>query len=366
MKTFDCANCGFVAFFENTVCGNCGAWLGFVPEELAMAAFEARPDGLWRRLGVDPTRIDALGWRPCLHYVDHQVCNWMIRADDEHDLCRSCRHTDVIPDVGDLQGKAAWFGLEAAKRRLFYSLYQLGLPVHGDKGPPLMFHFRGGQGEEVTTGHLRGTITLDIAEAVDSTRESRRMELGEPYRTLLGHFRHEIGHYYWERLIGGGRWLPEFRRLFGDERANYADAVAAHYTRGAPPDWFERHISAYAAMHPWEDWAETWAHYLHITDALDTATHWGFALHPDCGGLAVQAPAAGHGERPFRQVLLERWLPLAQFLNSMGRSLGQGDAYPFVIANAVLDKLCFVHEVVRAVRAPAPEMAAQGDGGGLR
>lgn len=350
MKTFHCAGCGFIAFFENTACGNCGAQLGFVPEELSMAAFEVGPDGTWSRLG-DEAPGDAKAWRPCRHYAQDQVCNWMVHADDDNDLCRCCRHTDARPDVIDETVRLAWFRLEAAKRQLFYSLYDLGLPVDGENGLPLLFNFEGGNGEPATTGHLHGTITLDIAEADDSTRETRRVALGEPYRTLLGHFRHEIGHYYWDRLIADGPRLDDFRRLFGDERMDYAAALASHYATPTPADWAERHISAYATMHPWEDWAETWAHYLHITDAIDTAAHWGFALHSDqSDGGPADVPEVGEDGLSFRQVLLEQWLPLSQFLNSMGRSLGQGDAYPFVIATPVLDKLCFVHEIVEAAR----------------
>lgn len=364
MKTFHCTNCGFVAFFENSNCGNCGAALGFVPEELAIAAFEIQENGAWRRLGVDAALVNPFDWQPCANYSQHQVCNWMGRVEEGKALCRCCRHTEDIEAIAvdDPDSKAAWFKLEAAKRRLFYSLYRLGLPVDDENGSvPLLFHFRGGNGEKATTGHLHGTITLDIAEADDGTRETRRVELGEPYRTLLGHFRHEIGHYYWDRLIAKGPRLQDFRALFGDETQDYAAAAAAHYAKGAPADWAERHISAYAAMHPWEDWAETWAHYLHITDALDTAAHWGFALHSDqAAGGPADVPAVGGSGRPFRQVLLEQWLPLSQFLNSMGRSLGQGDAYPFVIATAVLDKLCFVHQVVEEAKAASAATARAG------
>lgn len=405
MKTFYCSSCGFVVFFENVSCGNCGATLGFVPEQMAMAAFAPAGDGRWRRLddagigaaaadtatvtitvtdtdtatttdtaadpatstaatvtgGAGATTMDTVtvttvgagpvGWRQCHNYAAEQVCNWMVAPGDKDERCRCCRRTEHTAALDDAANKAAWFRLEAAKRQLFYSLYRLGLPVEADATHPApVFRFLGGEHQPTTTGHLDGTITLDLGEADDACREKRRVALGEPYRTLLGHFRHEIGHYYWDRLIRHGGRLEAFRALFGDDSRDYAAAAAAYYA--APPaDWADRHISAYAAMHPWEDWAETWAHYLHISDALDTAAHWGFALHADQssdedGAGPADVPGVAVEDQPFRQVLLEQWLPLSQFLNSMGRSLGQGDAYPFVIANPVLDKLCFVHQVV--------------------
>ncbi|ANQ84980.1 hypothetical protein dqs_1942 [Azoarcus olearius] len=418
MKTFYCTNCGFVCFFENFACGNCGALLGFSPDTMDMAAFEPDGDGGWRRLGAadegsedvaagsafaesagaekvargaDATASIARGapaandagyanappsspalaavpgdaaaqageadgdraparvssWRQCRNYSSEQICNWMVAPGDDEALCRCCRRTEHTAALEDPANKDAWFKLEGAKRRLFYSLYRLGLPVEGDgTHPPPEFRFLGGEGETATTGHAGGTITLDIGEADDARREQRRVDLREPYRTLLGHFRHEIGHYYWDRLIAHGGRLEAFRKHFGDERRDYAEALAAYYA-SPPADWAERHISAYAAMHPWEDWAETWAHYLHISDALDTAAHWGFALHSDqADGGPADVPGVEVEDQPFRKVLLEQWLPLAQFLNSMGRSLGQGDAYPFVMATTVLDKLGFVHRVV--------------------
>lgn len=364
MKTFHCDHCGYVVFFENVVCGNCGAALGFVPAEMNMAAFEVviDGDGSWRRLGVDAASSRA--WRPCRHYAVEAVCNWMVAVGDGDDRCRSCRHTEDTPAVRDPANSRAWFKLESAKRSLFYVLYQLGLPTPGtatDGG--LAFRFLdGGGGFDVTTGHLGGTITLDIIEADDAQREARRLTLGEPYRTLLGHFRHEIGHYYWDQLIAPGKWLEPFRTLFGDERADYAAATAAYYSSLPPADWPNRFISAYATMHPWEDWAETWAHYMHIADALDTAAHWGFALHSDqTSGGPADLPAVDGTGQAFAQTLIEQWLPLSQFLNSMGRSLGQGDAYPFVIAPAVVDKLSFVHDVIRdAARGVTPGTPASG------
>lgn len=353
MNTFHCTRCRFVVFFENVVCSNCGAALGFVPEEMGMVAFDAGggADGRWRRLDGDAGEA----WKPCRNYVGRQLCNWMVAATDPDPLCRCCRHTEATQPVGDPSCAPWLFRLEGAKRRLFHALYRLGLPLGGGdaaREPRFRFLTRGqGTGSSVTTGYADGVVTMDIMEADDACREARRVDLGEPYRTLLGHFRHEIGHYYWDRLLARGPKLEAFRALFGDERRSYAEAMSDYYDSPPPPDWADRCISVYATMHPWEDWAESFAHYLHISDGLDTAAHWGFSLQPDDGAdRPAQCRVSGQAGRPFREVLVEQWLPLSQFLNAMGRSLGNGDAYPFVIPPAVLDKLCFVHDFVAEAR----------------
>ncbi len=356
VNTFNCTHCGQVVFFENVRCEHCGSPLGFLPDARALVAFEIQADSSWLPLG----RADGRVWHPCHNYAVENVCNWMVAADDANanadSLCECCRHTEVIPPLGKPENKRYWALLESAKRRLFYTLSGLGLAVPSRSEDPargLAFHFleEADAAHAVLTGHDSGLITLNIAEADDAQREARRTALGEPYRTLLGHFRHEIGHFYWDRLVAGGGWLAPFRALFGDESADYGAAMQRHYQAGPPADWAATCISAYAAMHPWEDWAETWAHYLHVVDALDTARHWGFALHADGD---ADKPADIHrldpAGMPFRQVLLERWLPLAQFLNSMNRSLGQRDGYPFLLANPVVDKLEFVHRVVESAR----------------
>lgn len=352
MRTFNCSRCGQVVFFENVHCGHCGSPLGYLPDARDMAAFEAAEDGSWRGMGTHAGQ----DWRACRNYIDESVCNWMLPAGDENPLCTCCRHTETIPALDKPENRHRWMRLEAAKRRLFHTLASLGLAIPTRAEDPeggLAFEFleQLDPGQPVLTGHDAGLITLNIAEADDVERETRRTALGEPYRTLLGHFRHEIGHFYWDRLVAGGRWLAPFRGVFGDERADYGAALDGHYREGAPEDWPQRFISAYASSHPWEDWAETWAHYLHVVDALDTAAHWGFALHTrgDPGKPAELRRVDPPG-LDFRQILVERWLPLAQFLNSMNRSLGQKDGYPFLLPDPVLDKLVFVHEVVESAR----------------
>ena len=346
MKTFSCTHCGHRVFFENTVCTACGATLGYIPALGAMAAFEVAPDGVWRSDGV------AGAWRPCRNYRDAQVCNWMLAADDPEALCSCCRHTEVIPDLTRPDNHRYWALLEAAKRRLCHGLDALGLARPGPADDPergLRFHFLEtlDPASQVLTGHDSGLVTLNVAEADDAEREARRSAMGEPYRTLLGHFRHESGHFYWDRLVADGPWLAGFRAHFGDERADYAAALQQHYAAGPADDWPQRFVSAYASAHPWEDWAETWAHYLHVVDALDTAAHWGLHLAggPDTpAGDDPGAPAAPD----FRARLVHGWLPLSRFLNSMNRSLGQADSYPFVLPDPVLAKLAFIHALVGA------------------
>ena len=206
----------------------------------------------------------------------------------------------------------------------------------------------------VLTGHANGLITLNIEEADDSRREKIRHEMHEPYRTLLGHFRHEIGHYYWDRLIAGTPWLEKFRALFGDERQDYAAALKQNYEQGPPPDWRDRHISAYALVHPWEDWAECWAHYMHIVDSLDTAL--GFGLRGEDVEAEVEPftvddlydPAAPDAERAV--LLVNSWVQLTTVLNELARSMGQPDFYPFVMSRAVLRKVHFIQIVVKEER----------------
>jgi hypothetical protein len=278
-------------------------------------------------------------------------------ADDPNPYCRSCRLNRVIPNLGQPGAPEAWAKLESAKRRLIYTLLRLDLTVSSKADDPeqgLAFEFLadpqpGTTGATpVRTGHLDGVITINLAEANDAEREKRRMEMHEPYRTLLGHFRHEIGHYYWDRLISGADRIVEFRRLFGDERQDYDEAIVRHHEQGAPANWANSFVSAYASSHPWEDWAETWAHLLHMTDTLETALHRGLSLQPARSNEPSWKPElAGVDQRvlSFDQ-MVEGWFPLTYILNDLNRCMGLQDAYPFVLSTMVLDKLRFVHEVV--------------------
>jgi hypothetical protein len=274
----------------------------------------------------------------------------------------ACRLNHMIPNLEASETKQSWHRLEIAKRRLLYSLFQLGLPIEGKSERPdgLQFDFLLDPGmpgqSRVLTGHADGVVTINVAEADDPFREKMRVQMGEAYRTVLGHFRHEIGHYYWDRLIGAGddARLSRFRALFGDERADYATAQQRHYAQGAPADWESRFVSAYASMHPWEDWAETWAHYLHMVDTLETARAYGLSLQPGKG--AMRSPEPGLASRRlnllFFQDLIDGWIPLTMALNSLNRSMGMNDCYPFVLSETALDKLRFVHEQVEVGAGP--------------
>jgi len=349
VNIFTCSQCHQTVFFENVRCENCGSALGFIPARRAMAAFEVNDSGPWRGLGTDHPE----SYRPCRNYRVENICNWMLAADSPHEYCASCRLTEIIPSLNKPESKDRWFRLEQAKRRLIYSLQGLRLPLRSRSEDPtfgLAFQFlEDAPGDDrVVTGHDHGLITLNVAEADDARREKTRASMHEPYRTLLGHFRHEIGHYYWDILVDGSAWLDEFRTLFGDERADYGEALSRHYSEGPPTDWASHFISAYASSHPWEDWAETWAHYLHMVDGLHTAAQWGVDLRPASavGTSVSNAFIERHGAN-FDTLLLQQWLPLTCFLNSLNRSLGQPDAYPFTIASPVVDKLRFIDRVIR-------------------
>ncbi len=348
MKSFKCQNCGQLLFFENTQCLQCGYKIGYIPDAAVLSAIWTIDGELWQPIEA---RVSGQQYRLCLNYRRQNVCNWLVPAQMEEGFCRACRLNETIPNLSEGNNWELWSRLEAAKRRLVYSLLALGLPVASKEEEPargLAFAFLDtlAADEPVSTGHTDGLITINIAEADNVAREQTRVAMNEPYRTLLGHFRHESGHYYWLRLIQSGPHLEPFRHLFGDEQADYQAALARHYNSGAPADWQERYVSAYAASHPWEDWAETWAHYLHITDAIETAQEFGISLRwqeteqPRFGTLRELC------QHPFTNIV-NRWLPLTYALNSLNRSLGQADMYPFVLSPTVMDKLSFVHEVVK-------------------
>lgn len=365
MKTFDCDHCGQPLFFENVRCLRCGSALAFLPDRLVLSAIEPTQDGdgLWRRRGGQQRSAGGRTYRLCRNSVEHQACNFAVPADDPNPYCVSCRQTRTLPDLSVPRNRDRWYRIEVAKRRLFYTLARLGLvavePPGGQRDGPVFEFLADLPGQQVLTGHCEGVITLNVAEADDAERVARRIALHEPYRTLLGHLRHESGHYYWDRLILEGGRTDDFRAMFGDERADYGQALDAYYAAGgAAAGWQERHVSAYATSHPWEDWAETWAHYLHMVDLLETASSYGTKLAAP-GKAAQDAEAVtnpfGDDSTDFDR-LVEQWVPLTLLLNSMNRSLGQEDAYPFALSGPALEKLRFVHDLIQG-RATAPHLA---------
>jgi hypothetical protein len=362
MKTFHCTNCQTLVFFENTKCLVCGNVLAFLPDRDDMAALQTESSGLWQvHFGATS---DGL-YRLCRNYSEFDICNWAVPASSPEALCQSCSLTTVIPDLSQPGSRQAWYRLESAKRRLVYTLLSLGLRVapKSEADPTgLAFEFLkdstkpNGDRNRVFTGHDDGLITINVAEADDVQRERQRAAQNEPYRTLLGHFRHESGHYYWDRLVENTDRLPRFREVFGDERASYADALKRHYSDGPPANWQQDFVSAYATMHPWEDWAETWAHFLHMVDALETATSAGLQLQPqrnDEPSLAATSGIFARNTLDF-DTMIEEWLPLTFVLNNLNRGLGLPDAYPFVLSASAIRKLRFVFDTVTVTPNAAP------------
>jgi len=356
MKLFECQHCHQPLYFENRYCERCGHRLGYLPDAGTLSALEpAGEDGLWSALAMPGQR-----YRFCRN-TELDACNWMLPADSTDTHCAACRHNHTIPDLSDAANLTRWRKLETAKHHLFYTLTNLKLPLRTRTEDPehgLAFDFLSdtlnldGTTTPVLTGHDDGLITINVAEADDAERERRRTDMGEPYRTLLGHFRHEIGHYVWDRLVGEDpATLERFRALFGDERDDYGEALKRHYAAGPPADWQSNYVSGYAAAHPWEDFAETWAHYLHIVDTLETARAFGLRIRPrvsEGADLEAEVDFNPHKARDIKD-LIEPWLPLTYAVNSLNRSMGQPDLYPFILSPAVIGKLGFMNGLVRAL-----------------
>ncbi|CUR59511.1 conserved hypothetical protein [metagenome] len=351
MRTFSCSVCGSLLVFENSVCVTCGTPQGFHLPDFDVLAVPA--DG-----SLVPCANLALAG-----------CSWLVSAPGQ--LCLSCRLTRTRPADDDAVGLAAYARTEAEKRRLIYQLVDLNLPVVSaeDDRFGLRFDLLSSVREKVITGHADGVVTIDLAEGDDPHREAMRVQMGEAYRTMLGHLRHETGHYYQQVLVDGlapaAGWTstaPRVRpwvagqastdrylELFGDPGADYAQALQRHYAQGAPPDWRASHVSEYATAHPFEDWAETFAHYLHITDTLQSASAYGLSVDGPAlpAGAVLQAePVDAAASLGTGRDLVDRWLPISYALNAMSRSMGNDDLYPFVLSEPVIDKLCFVHDLI--------------------
>jgi hypothetical protein len=317
-------------------------------------------DGVWRAL-AEPQAT----YRLCAN-AQHGVCNWLVPADAAEEFCAACRHNRTIPDLSQPDNLRRWQKIEVAKHRLFYTLLKLRLPLATKNEDPdgLAFDFIANQQTPqghipVMTGHASGLITLNLAEADDPERERQRSAMDEPYRTLLGHFRHEIAHYYWDRLVANSPKLAQFREVFGDEQQDYAAALQNHYANGPPPDWPQQYVSAYASAHPWEDFAETWAHYFHMVDTLETVGAFGLSVRPRVSKsreLAAKVDFDPHSAEMER--IIDAWLPLTFAMNSINRSMGLQDLYPFMPAPAVIVKLSFVHGLTRTGRPAHPQAAA--------
>lgn len=352
MKLFECRHCGQPLYFENTRCEGCGRRLGYVPAKEIMVALEPGPEnGVWQTAAVPDAR-----YRFCAN-DEYEVCNWLVESDRPDIFCAACRHNRMIPDLSVPDNAARWRKIEIAKHRLFYTLLKLRLPLTTRPEDPdgLAFDFLAATATSsqsaVVTGHAGGLITINLAEADDSERERQRTRMHEPYRTLLGHFRHEIAHYYWDHLVRDTNNIENFRHVFGDERKDYSAALQHHYSYGPPEDWPQQFVTAYASAHPWEDFAETWAHYFHMIDTLETANVFGLRVRPKLrkgSELAMVADFDPHAADMDR--IIDAWLPLTFAFNSINRSMGLSDLYPFVLEPPVIVKLSFVHERIRVHR----------------
>lgn len=348
MKLYTCSKCNNLLHFENSVCLKCNHTLGFDPNQLDLITLVP---------GKDPEILHDIQnhtsrYRFCEN-KQYGACNWLIGYDDENTFCLACQLNRTIPVLSELNLER-WTRIEIAKHRLIYSLLRLRLPVRakneetGEDGIAFDFLADSSPENHVMTGHNEGVITLNIEEADEAERIRNKLDLGEKYRTLLGHFRHEIGHYYWDIRIKNHNDLKKFRELFGDENQNYEEALNRYYANGTPANWAENFISPYATAHPWEDWAETWSHYLHLMDTLETAYYYGLGVHPK-RQTGVRSLEMEIDEDPYAIPDFERvfkmWLPLTFAVNSLNRAMGHADFYPFFIGPAVVKKLQFIHNL---------------------
>jgi hypothetical protein len=372
MKLFSCT-CGQPLFFDNLHCLSCGSEVAYDPTAQVLTAILPGDAEHW--VVANDARDPAPSFRLCAHRATEAACNWLVPAERPESICLSCRLTRTVPALASSKNAQRLRELEAAKRRVLFALQALQLPlVPRDEDPVagMAFDFLETLPGEpaIMTGHAGGVVTLNVAEADDGYRESSREWLREPYRTVIGHLRHELGHYYWDRLIRDGDWLARFRDVFGDERADYGEALRRHYAEGAPPDWQQRHISSYAASHPWEDWAETWAHYMHARATLGTVESFGLGVDastirvtPFTDDVLYCAEPAETGTNFLAWV--NAWIVLTAVLNETARSMGQPDIYPFVLNRAVVTKLHFIQCVIESQAgtmvgaAPPPHLVQQ-------
>jgi hypothetical protein len=345
MKLYTCDKCGNLLYFENSVCLKCGHALGFDPDKLDLVTISAISSDVF----VDVTNNDAK-YRRCENAI-HGTCNWLVPVPADHTFCSACQLNRTIPMLTDMNLQR-WKRIEVAKHRLIYSLLRLNLPIEPKLRSAfgLAFDFLGdvSPDERVMTGHDSGVITLNIEEADEAERVRNKLDLGERYRTLLGHFRHEIGHYYWDLLVKDQPAYQQFRDLFGDAETDYSEALQRYYLEGPASNWAAHFISPYATAHPWEDWAETWSHYLHMMDTLETAYYFGVNVHPEkmtgVKSLVAEVNRDPYAMRDFDQIFKD-WLPLTFAVNSLNRSMGHADFYPFVVAPKAIEKIKFIHEL---------------------
>tara|TARA_R110001599_G_scaffold76833_2_gene209845 strand:+ start:1279 stop:2454 length:1176 start_codon:yes stop_codon:yes gene_type:complete len=386
MKTFKCScKDNQILFFESSSCVACKRVVGLNDNFDKVEPYEFDEENGQYFKPKQP----LIRYQKCDNNAEFKVCSGMVNLntfvpvpDKDEVLCFACRFNETIPDLSIVEHIPLWKKMEIAKRRALFTLKALSLPLQTIAQNPedgLSFDFTTDrdvndhfvsklQGQEaVFTGHNCGHITINLAEANDVARSHTKLAMGERYRTLLGHFRHELGHYYFDRLIAGS---PEkhalCKKYFGDDELDYQASLKRHYKDGAPENWRENFISEYATMHPYEDWAETWAHYMHIMDTLETAKN--FSITGSTQGRAADKEEVGELNLPQDAYffssqtsitsILDTWMDFAIILNSLNRSMGMNDAYPFVLTQAVRTKLSFIHHAIHDRLNRLPESLA--------
>lgn len=343
MKIFECGYCDNPLFFENNQCENCGHLSGYRDSDRKMLTFDPE-----NKLFISDR--EQISYKYCKN-KEYDVCNWLVEKENPEEYCNACQLNRTIPNLSNKKNFEKWCKLEVAKHRLIYQLQKIGLslPNKMNHEDGLCFDFISRQyNSNIMTGHANGVITILLREADSVFREQMRTQLMEPYRTLIGHLRHEVGHYFWDRLIRtDSHLLEEFRAIFGNEELNYSDALQKYYQNGAPGNWHESFISKYATSHPWEDWAETWAHYLHIMDMVETAHFFGLNVEPLESRMQMKASASFD---PYTvddfDTIVQTCVPLSFAVNSINRTMGVPDVYPFKITSGVIHKMKFIHKLL--------------------
>jgi hypothetical protein len=348
MKIFECSHCFHPIFFENDTCENCNHKVGYLAPSFKMISLgPSNPQQAY-------SLITDGEYKFCKNH-EHDVCNWLIPLNSENNYCTACQLNRTIPNLSDSRNYEKWQKLEIAKHRLIYQLQILNLSINPKMKYPvtgLCFDFIAKRGDvNIMTGHSNGVVTIILAEADSVHREMVRKQLSESYRTLIGHFRHEIGHYFWESLIQPNpEKLNEFRGLFGDEQKNYGQSLATYYQYGAPFNWQNEFISQYASSHPWENWAETWAHYLHIMDTTETAYYCGLKVSQNLSNADYMHSNPNFD--PYHcqnfDLILNTCIPLFSAVNNINRSMGMADVYPFVVSPSVIQKMKFIHNLLQS------------------
>lgn len=348
MKIFQCGNCKTSIYFENVECDNCGHLTGYRAEDRKMLTFDFANDTLISdREGVE--------YKFCKN-KEYSVCNWVLEKDSPEEFCSACQLNRTIPKLADADNFENWTHMEIAKHRLIYQLQKIGLSLpnkmdNDDIG--LCFDFVSNKSNpKLMTGHANGVVTILIREGNSVLREKARKQLKEPYRTLVGHLRHEVGHYFWDRLIRDNPdTLAEYRTIFGNESQDYGKALETYYKTETSKDWQKEFISQYATSHPWEDWAETWAHYLHIMDMVETGYFFKISVNSiaDNDDFKTSISFDPYTIENFDKIV-ENCVPLSFAVNSMNRAMGIPDIYPFVISPVIIEKLRFIHKLLLTKR----------------